>query len=213
MKVLNAHEINQMLGCICDTLIGKEQELCKLDSFIGDGDHGVTISRGFSAVKAKLDGMGETGIGNQLTQVGDTLSETMGGAIGPIIGGIFTAMGEAAAGVDALGTAKAAEMLHKGLEEVMMIGSAKPGDRTLVDALAPAVDSMESDAKTDIPLGIALEHAAAAAKLGAENTKNMIAKKGRAKFLQEKSLGYQDAGATSMSYIFLAMSQYCKEKD
>ena len=212
MEMLNVKDMHQLLLKICDLLIANEQELCKLDSYVGDGDHGITVSRGFGAVKAELNKQDTVNKLNELLLLtGETLSETMGGAIGPVIGGIFTSMGETECPEETIDTATIGTMLKNGLENAQMIGNAKAGDRTLIDALAPAVESLEKDAGNKIPLSIALKNSAAAAKTGAENTKNMIARKGRAKFLQDKSLGYQDAGATTMYLILSAMAEYCEK--
>jgi dihydroxyacetone kinase phosphoprotein-dependent L subunit len=209
METLNTQDIHNMLLRICDVLIANEEELCKLDSYVGDGDHGITVSRGFSAVKAKINAETGMDIKYLFSMTGETLSETMGGAIGPIFGSIFSSMGEVIDASETIDTKKRSLMLREGLENVMIIGNTKPGERTLVDALSPAVESLETDAKKGTPLSEALFNAAKAAKAGAEATKNMVAKKGRAKFLQEKSLGYQDAGATSMYLICSVMAEFC----
>ncbi len=208
MKELTAQQVSQMLVQISDSIIANEELLCKLDSHVGDGDHGVTVARGFTAVKSKVFENENYGIGALLELTGDTLSETMGGAIGPIFGSIFSAMGEEAGDITEVSTACMAAMLRAGLDNVMLIGGAAPGDRTLVDALAPAVAALEQDAQADVSLADALQHAATAAHEGALATKDMVAKKGRAKFLQDKSIGFQDAGATSMSIVLAAMADY-----
>ena len=211
MDVINAKDFRQILFDICDLLIAHEQELCKLDSYVGDGDHGVTVSRGFGAVKTVLMEKAALKLDELFLMTGETLSDTMGGAIGPIIGSIFTAMGETVSSEETIDTAMMGAMLKNGLENAQMIGNAKTGDRTLIDALAPAVESLEKDAENKVRLSAALENSAVAAKAGAENTKNMVAQKGRAKFLQEKSLGYQDAGATTMYLILSVMADYSKK--
>ena len=210
MEVFDIKDMHKMLHEISDLLISNEKELCKLDSYIGDGDHGITISRGFKAVKARLDEEPGMNIKELFIVTGGTLSEKMGGAIGPIFGGIFTSMGEASDS-ESIDIKKLAIMLREGLENVMIIGDTKRGDRTLVDALHPAVESLEADAKKEVSLLEALDNAAEAARKGVEETKTMIAKKGRAKFLQEKSLGYPDAGAKSMSLVFSAIADYCRK--
>ncbi len=205
-------EGKQLVGMIChaaDRISENRDYLCKLDSFVGDGDHGVTVARGFSSVKAELSGLENKSVEEILETVGDTLSSTMGGAIGPIFGAIFSGMAEEAS--DHIGTKELTLMLESGLDTVMAVGGAAVGDRTLVDALSPAVDSLVADSKRDVPLFEALVHAAEAAEQGAEATKDMVAKKGRAKFLQEKSKGYRDAGASSMQIVLAAFAEYCSE--
>jgi len=209
MKKLTAPQFTEMLMAVSNAIMDNEQYLCKLDSYVGDGDHGVTVARGFTAVKAKLESIQDASISELLGLTGDTLSETMGGAIGPIFGSIFSAMGENTGSAEAIGTAEMATMLRAGLEDAMMIGGAQPGDRTLIDSLTPAVEAMESASAAGKTLPEALKLSAQAAAQGVEATKDMVAKKGRAKFLQEKSKGYQDAGATSMLLVLEAMAGYC----
>jgi len=212
MEKIIPKDMQQMLIEVCDLLIAKEEELCRLDSYVGDGDHGLTIRRGFSEVKEKLLTEKYADSGKILTDTGKILEDVMGGAIGPIFGGLFSAMGEVVSASDIIVAADLAAMFRSGLENVKMIGGAKIGDRTLVDALEPAVEVMEAASKRGIPLTDVLNETEQAAKLGAESTMKMAAKKGRAKFLQEKSIGYQDAGATSMYLVFSAMAQYCLER-
>jgi dihydroxyacetone kinase phosphoprotein-dependent L subunit len=205
MEEIRADQFRDMLNSVCDSLIKNEELLCQLDSVVGDGDHGLTVSRGFSAVKRALAEAGETGVSAQLELAGNTLAETMGGVIGPIFGGIFSGMAEAPLRDGAVDTAVMAAMLAAGLENAALIGGAKPGDRTLIDGLAPAAAAAKEEAAAGTPLSAALEKIADAARAGAEATKDMIAKRGRAKFLQEKSKGYQDAGATSLYLALDAM--------
>ena len=212
MDVLETNDMKQILSDISDLLTANEQELCRLDSYVGDGDHGITVSRGFFAVKTKLNEQEIIKLNELLLLTGEVLTDTMGGAVGPIIGGIFTSMGEVVDSAETINTVLMGAMLKSGLENAQMIGDAKVGDRTLIDALAPAVASLETDIEKGIILSVALENSARAAKIGAENTKNMVAKKGRAKFLQDKSLGYQDAGATTLYLILSAMADYCGKK-
>ncbi|MDR1446223.1 MAG: dihydroxyacetone kinase subunit L [Treponema sp.] len=201
-------DTRSMLLMVSRRLIENEELLCRLDSQIGDGDHGLTISRGFGAVLGKIEETASGTAAELFILTGETLQDVMGGAIGPVLGSFFTAMGESPACDGEIDTGKMSLMLREGLECVKCTGDVKPGDRTLVDALEPAVIALEGEAVLGTPLPRAMVRAAEAAKNGAMETKNMIAKKGRAKFLREKSLGYQDAGATSLSIIFSAMSEF-----
>lgn len=209
MKSLQVKEFQRMLDGVCTAILANEKKLCELDSFVGDGDHGVTVARGFRAVRENIGTQEYAEISALLEMTGETLTETMGGAIGPIFGSIFSAAGEAAQGKTEVGTPELAAMLEAGLENVMLVGGAKEGDRTLVDSLAPAVRQLAADAKAGTELPAALCHTAEQAAQGVEHTKELVAKKGRAKFLGEKSKGHQDAGATSMLVVLEAMRDFC----
>jgi dihydroxyacetone kinase phosphoprotein-dependent L subunit len=212
MEELDAKDTVLMLLYVCDALIDAEEELCRLDSYVGDGDHGITISRGFQAVREKIreHADGDDLPGRLFVLAGDTLSETMGGAAGPIIGGMFCAMGEALRGHAVIRADIFSVMLESALHEAEMTGESKPGDRTLIDALFPAVEAAKQACQTGVSLQAALEAAAEGARRGAEETRHMTARKGRAKFLGEKSLGYQDAGAVSVCRIIASMASYCR---
>jgi dihydroxyacetone kinase phosphoprotein-dependent L subunit len=202
MEQINTDQFRNMLSAVCGKLIANEELLCRLDTFVGDGDHGLTVSRGFTALQQALQDAGELSITAQLELAGNVLSETMGGVTGPIFGAIFSGMAEAPLHKGAADTASMAAMLAAGLENAVLTGGARPGDRTLIDALAPAAAAAKEQAEAGRPLPAAFEKIAEAARTGAEATREMIAKRGRAKFLMEKSKGYQDAGATS---IYLAL--------
>ncbi len=174
-------------------------ELTRLDSAIGDADHGINMDRGFSAVLAKLDGAAAEDLGAAAKGVGMTLISTVGGASGPLYGTFFlrlaTAFGDATA-VDALGLGAA---LRAGLEGVVHRGKAELGDKTMVDALAPAADAYDGAAGEGI--GAALAAAAAAAAEGRDRATPLVARKGRASYLGERSAGHQDPGATSTTIL------------
>ena len=210
MNAVDAKKLREMIFAASDDIVANEQYLCELDSYVGDGDHGVTVARGFRAVKEALSAENDLSIAALLVTTGDALTESMGGAIGPIFGSIFTAMGENAEDISEIDTAKMAALFRAALEEVQLVGGAQAGDRTLVDALVPAVEALEKSAAAGDTLTNAMQMAAQAAQQGAEATKDMVAKKGRAKFLQEKSKGYQDAGATSMTIVLQAMAKHAQ---
>lgn len=211
MNRLLKEDFKNMIQMAGTAIIENEMYLCELDRFVGDGDHGVTAARGFRAVRDRLSDIqyDYDSISGLLTTVSEILSESMGGAIGPIFGSIFEGAAEAAEGKNEITLPEFAEMMNSGLENVMLIGGAKEGDRTLVDCLAPAVRALEEQAVSGNGLLEALTQAVQKAEEGVEATKGMTAKKGRAKFLGEKSAGYQDAGATSMLLVLKAMKEYC----
>lgn len=203
--------VKKMILAVCQTEIDNKEELCRLDGFVGDGDHGYTVERGFSAVKSMLETTDFETPGQLFSAVGDTLSEAMGGAIGLILGGMYTGGAKKIIGKAEIGTADCRTFLEDGLNEVKNIGGAKEGDRTLIDALSPAVDAYKTAENKGQSLAECWAQAAFAADKGSKSTANMVAKKGRAKFLQEKSLGYVDAGATTVKLMIEAMSEYIRE--
>ena len=209
---MNTEEMIKMLDAISQMAIDSKEELCKLDSYVGDGDHGFTVERGFSAVKTMLEDADFSSPREALEAAGDELADNMGGAIGLILGGLFTGGAEAMDDKEELDTEDFYTLLSAGLEEIKMVGGATEGDRTLIDALSPACDAYKAAMDEGLTLSECISKAADAAEAGSKATANMVAKKGRAKFLQEESLGYVDAGSVTMSKIIRAMSDFIKEQ-
>lgn len=207
---MNTENTVKMILAICDKTISARDELCKLDSFVGDGDHGFTVERGFSKVRKEITEQSFQSPKEALAFAGDTLSEAMGGAIGLIIGGLFTGGAENLTD-DEMDTQAMGGFLCGGLEEIKLVGGASEGDRTLIDALSPACDAYRSELDSGADMAQCLDKAALAAEKGAQSTANMIAKRGRARFLKNESLGYVDAGAVTMSKVIAAMHEYVKE--
>jgi dihydroxyacetone kinase-like protein len=176
--------------------------LTELDSAIGDADHGINMDRGMSAALTKLDGVPEGDVGNLFKTVGMTLVSTVGGAGGPLYGTLFIQMGTAVADKPELSSQDWAEALTKGLEGVVMRGKAELGDKTMVDALTPARDALKEALEEGASFGDALRRSAAAAEEGMKGTIPIVARKGRASNLGERSAGHQDPGATS-SFLLL----------
>jgi phosphoenolpyruvate---glycerone phosphotransferase subunit DhaL len=189
-------------------------ELTALDAAIGDADHGTNMDRGMSAVVAALDAeAAPAGPGPLLKQVGMTLVRTVGGASGPLYGTFFlrmaTALGDDAGAVPAETFAKA---VRAGLEGVVARGRAEAGDKTMFDALAPAVDTLDRELAQGRGLATALGEAAAAADAGRDATIPLHARKGRASYLGERSVGHQDPGATSAALLVAAAAQVLPAK-
>lgn len=186
-------------------LIAEQRDfLSELDSPIGDADHGVNMDRGMSAVVAALERTPQSSAAALLKHAGMTLQSTAGGASGPLYGTLFLRMASAAGGVSSLDAPAFAKALRAGLEGVVARGKAELGDKTMVDALAPAVDALERELASGRPLGAALRAAASAAKGGRDATIPMLARKGRASYLGERSVGHQDPGATSVALLITA---------
>lgn len=199
--IIDNNKWREIMINISDAVVSNENYLCELDSLVGDGDHGMTVSRGFKAVKKYLLENQTQNIYETTIQSSKQLSKTMGGAIGSIFQSIFYGMGGACKDCEYIDKEKLGEMLTKGLQAVKIIGGAKEGDRTLIDCLSPACDSYMFAISEGKDMLVAMEWAKNNGLSGCLKTKEMVARKGRAKFLGEKSIGYQDAGATTMSII------------
>ena len=181
--------------------------LTQLDSAIGDGDHGVNMTRGLRAVVEALADQDGTPPGKQLILAGRTLVSTVGGASGPLWGTALRRAGRAlgdAPEIDAPGLVGA---LDAALAGVVELGAAEPGDKTMVDALGPALSALRDAVSGGAPLSAALAAAADAAAEGARATVPMQARKGRASYLGERSIGHQDPGATSAALIMRALER------
>jgi phosphoenolpyruvate---glycerone phosphotransferase subunit DhaL len=188
--------------------IEREQEhLTELDAAIGDGDHGANMARGFKVVREKIaQGKSETPA-DLFKLVAMTLISTVGGASGPLYGTFFLEASKAAGDARALDLASLHTVLAAGLAGVRMRGKAVPGDKTMVDALTPAVDALVGDGD----LRKALEAAAVAAADGAEQTRPLVAHKGRASYLGERAIGHKDPGAASSVLLFATLAQEVAE--
>lgn len=192
--------------------------LTDLDAAIGDADHGSNMDRGMKAVVGKLDGLDEPGgagepgqpsrggIGALLKTVGMTLVSTVGGAAGPLYGTLFLQMGSAAGEAAELSPAQWAAVLEAGVKGVQARGKAELEDKTMVDALLPAAEALNA-AASGLSLADALRRAAEAAERGMKATIPLVARKGRASYLGERSAGHQDPGATSSWLLMEAAAE------
>ena len=176
--------------------------LTQLDAAIGDADHGANMDRGFKAVMNKMPEISDKDIGTIFKTVGMTLISTVGGAGGPLYGTFFLQAGMKTAGKMELTLVDWTEALEAALNGVIMRGKAEVGDKTMVDALTPAVAALKQSIPENQPINKALELSAEAARYGMEGTIPLVARKGRASYLGERSAGHQDPGATS-SYLIL----------
>ncbi len=179
--------------------------LTELDSAIGDADHGANMLRGFNAVMNKLPEISDKDIGTIFKTVGMTLLSTVGGAGGPLYGTLFLQAGMKTAGKMELSLADWTEAVDAALSGIVMRGKAQVGDKTMVDALTPALNSLKVSVQENLSIHEALDASAEAAKKGMEATIPLVARKGRASYLGERSAGHQDPGATS-SYLILKVA-------
>ncbi|PRY42066.1 dihydroxyacetone kinase DhaL subunit [Geodermatophilus tzadiensis] len=181
--------------------------LTELDAAIGDADHGANMHRGTTAALAAVDGAAPASAGALVKKVGMTLVSTVGGASGPLYGTFFLRVGTALGEEASVAPADVAAALRAGLEGVVTRGRAEAGDKTMVDALAPAVAACEEALAAGRPWAEALAAAADAAAAGRDATTPMVARKGRASYLGERSAGHQDPGATSAALLVAAAAQ------
>jgi dihydroxyacetone kinase-like protein len=179
------------------------QELVRLDTAIGDGDHGTNMDRGMRKALEKLDSADQADPGAVLKTVAMALVSSVGGAAGPLYGTLFLQMGTAMAGQEEVDLAGWTEAWRKGLEGVQARGKAVPEDKTMVDALIPAIEALES--APDLDTG--LRAAVAGAEEGMRATTPLVARKGRASYLGERSKDHQDPGATSTYYLFKSAAE------
>lgn len=202
-------DIIRWLGRIADVLHENAKYLTDLDSPIGDADHGTNMNRGFTAVRAKFPTMTTMDMATQLKTVGSTLVSTVGGASGPLYGTAFLRAGAAIAGKQDLETADVIAMLEAFLGGIVVRGKAQPNDKTMVDALTPAIRAAKETASRGANLAEVTASASAAAEEGMKATIPMLALKGRASYLGERSIGHQDPGATSSWLMLRSLAEVC----
>jgi dihydroxyacetone kinase-like protein len=205
--ILDAGGARAWLELLAGTLSEHAEELTRLDAAIGDADHGSNMDRGFKAVRQKAlnqDGADPAAV---FKQTGMALISTVGGAGGPLYGTFFLRMAQAATGKQQLTVEDLRDMLKAGFEGVVQRGKASPGDKTMVDALGPAVEALDAAIAAGKGGEEALQEAADAAEQGARATIPMLARKGRASYLGERSVGHQDPGATSSALLVRTLAQ------
>ncbi|EST27301.1 hypothetical protein M878_25215 [Streptomyces roseochromogenus subsp. oscitans DS 12.976] len=183
-----------------------KDHLTQLDSAIGDADHGTNMHRGFSAAVTALADYEPDTAGAVLVKTGTTLISTVGGASGPLYGGAFRAIGKAL-DTPTADPQQVATALAAGLASIQKLGAAAPGDKTMIDAYAPALAAFEQQAAAGADLAAAAAAAADAAEEGMRATTPMQARKGRASYLGARSIGHQDPGATSTALVFRALAE------
>jgi dihydroxyacetone kinase-like protein len=205
-------DLVEMIRRIQHTVEANKEVLSKLDTEIGDGDHGFGMAKGFKAFADKLGDFSQLDIGGMLKKGGFELIKSMGGASGAIFGTMFTAQGQYyeknLVGKESLALDDMTRMLCEALEQIKNRGHAQAGDKTMIDAFEPAIDALSKAVDDGLGFRDAFINAANAAEMGAGRTKEMVATHGRAKNLGERSIGHMDPGAKSTSYIFRAIADY-----
>ena len=190
---------------MAEAVLAQRDYLSSLDATVGDGDHGMSLTKALQEGVRQLAGLEGPTPESVLHTAGMAIQNTMGGASGVLFGAFFIGAAGAINGKAATSLRDVAAMLAEGLAEVQKRGKAQPGDKTIVDALAPAVAALQAAEALNLAQG--LRRAAEAAQAGAAATREMVARHGRAKFLGERSRGYQDAGATSMAIMLAALAE------
>ncbi len=198
---------------VADVIGANKEHLTELDSAIGDADHGINMNRGFQNVLKKLPSVEDKDAGTILKTTGMALVSSVGGAGGPLYGTAFMQAGTAVAGKYELEASDLLAALESALKGVVMRGKANLGDKTMVDAITPAVDAMREVVQEGGSTLDALVRATEAAEQGMKDTIPLLAKKGRASYLGERSIGHQDPGATSSYLLINAMLDIAQGKD
>jgi dihydroxyacetone kinase-like protein len=199
---VSTQDVLRWLNTLQEVFAENRQHLTDLDAAVGDGDCGDSMDRGFTAVQAELSAHPPPDLRSAFTSVSAVLIRTMGGSAGPLLGTFFLRAGAACAGKSELAPADVVALFHAGVEGIQQRGKAALGDKTMLDALLPAVDAMRGALEAGSDLAEILERGAAAAEAGMRATISMQARKGRASYLGDRSIGHQDAGATG-SYLLL----------
>ena len=196
MNLTRDHVVRFIEG-VAATIKAQRAYLTELDSAIGDADHGINLDRGFTAVLAKLPTFQDGDIGTILNTVGMTLVSTVGGASGPLYGTAFMRAGTAVGNKTELEVADLVAVMEAALEGIQSRGRAKKGEKTMIDAIAPGLDALKAAVERGADLATALAETTSAMEAGMKETIPMLATKGRASYLGERSVGHQDPGATS----------------
>jgi dihydroxyacetone kinase phosphoprotein-dependent L subunit len=199
------HDCDGVLAAVCRRVQERKDWLSELDAACGDGDHGVSVARGFHAIEEQLPSWGGLTPGALLRKAGMTLVSATGGAAGPLLGTLFIEAGKVMGDRSEVTVADLGPMFGAGFTAVCKRGGAQPGDRTLLDALAPAIEALKKAEAGNLTMSEALACALDAARAGAEATKDMMPKQGKSRYLGERALGHPDAGAYTIVTIIEAL--------
>ncbi len=208
MDSIDAKQLRGILNAMAEKIVSNRDHLNEVDAGIGDADHGTGMAQSFTKARDKLAASPEENVAKSLKAFGSGIMGGGGGASGALFSGLYLEGAKVLAGKAALSPADLAAWWRAGLEIVKSRGKAKPGDKTMVDALEPAVKALEDNAAA----GFAVQAAKAleAARAGVEATKDMVAGQGRSRYAGERSLGHQDAGATAVALLFETLMENVK---
>lgn len=210
---LNASQVKDMFIYVGEKVIENKPFLTRIDSAIGDGDHGIGMSVGFTKAEENLKANEFTTVNDVFKTIGMSMISSMGGASGVIFGTMFVGGIKGLEPKEALDLPLLAEIYEKALDAIKQRGKAELGDKTMIDAFQPAVEALKKSATENTSLVEGLRKAESAALEGVEASKDYVAKFGRAKSLGERAVGHQDAGATTVSIIFKSMKEWVEGKD
>ncbi|MCX7044767.1 MAG: dihydroxyacetone kinase subunit DhaL [Candidatus Sumerlaeota bacterium] len=212
-QAISREDVIRMIQCAAAKIRANHEALSKLDSAIGDGDHGTSMMRAADAAEKSAKESAGSDLKAMLQDVGWAVMGIDGGSTGPLLGSFFMGMSDGAADGDApLNADAVAWLFQAGLEGIRQQTKAQPGDKTLMDALVPAVETFRANAAPDADVAAIMAEAAEAANAGVEATKAMQAKFGRARNLKERTIGHADPGATSLALIFQGFAEALNRK-
>jgi dihydroxyacetone kinase len=200
-----AEHVVESMNVVIHTVVEKERYFCELDSAAGDGDFGSSLAKGFRGIQSSWEALNKKDIGAFMKGCGMIMMEKCGGASGPIWGTAFRQAGQYAKGKEKMDLNELAEFFQAMVNGVQKMGGAKMGDKTLLDALIPATESLKRSASEKEDILSAFKKSVEAAEKGAESTKEIAAHKGRASYLGDRSVGYYDAGAKAIAVILSAI--------
>lgn len=206
MTNIDLLKLKTMVLNMADVIIANEVYFCELDSVAGDGDFGMSVAKGFKQLKSQWDELSQECMGSFLKDCGMIITEYCGGASGPIWGSAFRGAAKSVMGLQTLTVGEFADMMDASVAAIQKRGNAQLGDKTLLDALIPTTEALKLCASEGLDFKVALERGANAAVEGAEKTKSMVASRGRATYVGERSLDFPDAGAMALGVIFTEIS-------
>jgi len=210
MDKLTLQDLTEILRQVTKLICENSDKLCELDSVVGDGDHGTTIQRGVKAAQEKVDANAPEEISKLFSTFAMGMVSSMGGASGPIFASFFQCMALASNGKSDADAEVLLTAMQSGQDKIQAIGKAEEGDKTLIDALAPAIRA----GRAALEAGSSFEEIVSAiykgSMEGVEETRKMVSKKGRSRYAGERGLGHPDAGATSMSLMLQAFADHVK---
>ncbi|MTI61468.1 MAG: dihydroxyacetone kinase subunit L [Firmicutes bacterium] len=211
MESIDVKKFKEMTLRLAEEIQNNKAYLCELDAAIGDGDHGISMAKGFKEAEKRLRDINEEDlekISDVYKLVGMALLDKIGGATGPIFSTIFLSAAKVAGDKKEADLKLFADMFTTAVEDVCKRGKSKAGEKTLIDALDPAAKALSKSAQEGLPLEKGLKNAYKEALEGVEDTKEMSPGQGKSRYLKDRAIGHQDAGATSISLMFKAMKEY-----